>query len=107
MSAMSKPQSIIRKVTIRPSLFWDVDCDALDLEEHARFILTRTFERGTIEEVRNCLTWYGEERAKAQLTQTRWLSPIALSFCCCIFDLKEEYFRCYRLRQALPNLGNW
>lgn len=104
---MNQPQDIARKVTIRPNLFWDVDCDSLDLEKHARFILTRTFERVTIEEIRDCLAWYGEEKAKAELTQTRWLSPIALSFCCCIFDLKEEDFRCFTVKQSLPKLGDW
>ncbi len=43
-------------------LFWDLDFDALDTEAHADAILARTLENGRLEDVRNVLTIYGDDR---------------------------------------------
>ena len=97
----------IANIQLRNSLYWDVDMNTLSLQKHARFILTRTFEKGTIKEMKDCLAYYGKDKVKAELTQARWLSPITLAFCCCIFDLEKKDFRCFTLRQSLPKHGDW
>jgi len=43
-------------------LFWDLDFDALDVDEHADAILPRVLESGRLEDVRAILALYGPER---------------------------------------------
>ena len=43
-------------------LFWDVDFDALDVEQHADAILPRVLESGRLEDVRVVLSIYGSPR---------------------------------------------
>ena len=35
-------------------IFWDVDCEKLDFEKKASFIIERVFERGDVEDIRMC-----------------------------------------------------
>src|SRR5262245_5415585 len=46
-------------------LFWDLDFDALDIEEHADAILARVLEHGRLEDVRVVLAIFGQERVHA------------------------------------------
>jgi hypothetical protein len=43
-------------------LFWDITFDALDVEAHSDAILARVLENGRLEDVRQILSIYGEER---------------------------------------------
>ncbi len=36
---------------IRPELFWDVDPKTIDMKKHARYIIERILEYGTVKEV--------------------------------------------------------
>ena len=89
-------------ITFSPTLFWDTDVNKLDFERNRRQIITRTFMRGRIEDFRQVLTFYGMERCREELTQARYLDKITLAFCCALFDLSKDDFRCYRLSQSIP-----
>lgn len=89
------------------TLFWDVDPKHIDLEKHKRFVITRTFERGSEEAMKAVLAHYGRKVCEMELRAARYLSPVTLSFCCCIFHLDKEDFRCYTEKQSMPQLGNW
>lgn len=80
-------------------LFWDVDSAQLALDKDAEFIVPRVFMRGTVEEMRNALKYYGEPRCRDILTTTRYLDKKTLALCTVLFDLEQEAFRCYRLKQ--------
>lgn len=86
----------------RQELFGDVDRDKMSLEEHWKFIITRVLARGHEDEVRFMLKHYGDERCTEAVTTARYLDKVTLSFCCTLFNLKKEDFRCYQLRQLNP-----
>jgi hypothetical protein len=43
-----------RKPQFHRRIFWDVDFDNIDYEKYANFVIERVFERGNIEDIRQC-----------------------------------------------------
>lgn len=85
-------------------LFWDVDFDKLDYAERGNFIIERVFERGDVEDIRQCRRYYGDEKVVEALLKARFLRLDTLHFVSAIFDKPLEAFRCYALRQSNPGL---
>ena len=50
---------------LRPSLFWDVDPDTIDLDKHARYVIERVLDFGTDEEVR----WMFKQYPRKQIAE--------------------------------------
>lgn len=50
---------------LRKILFWDTDINKIDWDKHYPYIIQRIFERGTLEEKREILRFYGEDKVKA------------------------------------------
>lgn len=88
-------------------LFWDIDVEKLDIEKHAGQIIPRVFMRGTMEDILQVLRYYGKDKVKEILVQTRYLDKLTLAFSMGFLHLKKEDFRCYRLNQSTPQLWNY
>lgn len=80
-------------------LFWDVDETKFDYEKHAGHIIPRVFMRGSLEDIRQVLSYYGQEKVKQTLLQTRYLDKLSLAFSMGFFNLNKEDFRCYKLNR--------
>ena len=93
------------KLQLRPSLFWDVDVQSIDLQKHKAFVIERITSRGRFEEFKAMLDYYGKNTVKDKLLQTRYLNEITLYFCSSIFNVPITEFRCYKLAQLNP--GHW
>ncbi|MEI9910863.1 MAG: hypothetical protein WDO71_15050 [Bacteroidota bacterium] len=52
----------ISKPVFDKRIFWDVNFDALDYDGKASFIIERVFERGDVEDIRQCRRYYGDEK---------------------------------------------
>ncbi len=50
-------------------IFWDVDFEKLDYDNKTSFIIERVFERGDVDDIRQCRRYYGDERIREVLTQ--------------------------------------
>ena len=81
-------------------IFWDVDFDKLDYDGKASFIIERVFERGDVQDIRNCRGYYGDERVVLALLNANFLPLATLHFVSAIFDQPLEEFRCYILRRS-------
>jgi hypothetical protein len=79
---------------LRPTLFWDVNPAKLDAALHAKQIIQRVVERGTLEEWRVTRKHYGDEKMRTVVTRVRSLSPRDVALCCVAFDLTPKDFRC-------------
>ncbi len=88
-------------------LFWDVDETKFDYDKHAGHIIPRVFMRGSIDDIFQVLHYYGREKVKEVLLQTRYLDKLALAFSIGIFNLNKEDFRCYKLSQSTPQLWHY
>ena len=91
----SKPIPILAR-----RIFWDVDFDKLDYDGKASFVIERVFERGDVEDIRQCRRYYGDEKVVDALLKAKFLPLATLHFVCAIFDKPLEAFRCFTLRQS-------
>jgi hypothetical protein len=97
---MSKPT----KPYDNPRIFWDVDHEKMDTELRANFIIERVFDRGDVQDIRNCRGFYGDEKIKEVLVNAKFLSELTLEFVSNLFAISKLKFRCYTLRQSTPGL---
>lgn len=85
-------------------LFRDADETRFDYEKHAGQIIPRVFMRGHTEDIKQVLRYYGREKVKGVLLDTRYLDKKTLAFSAVLFNLHKEDFRCYKLNQSTPQL---
>ena|SRR5436190_24283261 len=94
-----KPKPIFHKRT-----FWDVDFEKLDYDAKANFIIERVFERGDVDDIRQCRRYYGDEKVKAALLNAKYLPLDRIYLASAVVSEPLEKFRCYILRQLNPKL---
>ena len=87
-------------------IFWDVDSEKLDFDKKAAFIIERVFERGDVEDIRQCRRFYGDEKIAAVLTNAKWLMPHTVYLAAALFNNQPEDYKCYknRLLNQTPSL---
>ena len=83
-------------------IFWDVDFEALDYDNKAGFIIERVFERGDVEDVRQCRRYYGDEKISIVLTKAKWLSLSTICLACALFNNRLTDYKCYITAQSNP-----
>ena len=89
-------------IELRPSLFWDVDVQTIDLVKHKASVIERILTRGHLDEFQAMMRFYGRNTVKRSILNARWLDKTTLAFCSTIFDVPETAFRCYKLAQLNP-----
>ena len=80
-------------------IFWDVNFDALDYDKKASFIIERVFERGDVQDIRNCRRYYGDEKINEVLLNAKWLSLETIYLASAIFNNKLTDYKCYNTQQ--------
>lgn len=85
-------------------IFWDVDFDRIDYDAKATFVIERVFERGDVEDIRQCRRYYGDEKVIDALLRAKFLPLHTTHFVSALFERPIEQFRCYMLRQSDPGL---
>ena len=83
-------------------LFWDIDPNSLDTKKHARFIIQRVIQRGTLEDWNHIKECYGLDLIKREILLMRTLDPKTLNFFSIYFDTSKENFRCFSTQQSTP-----
>jgi hypothetical protein len=76
-------------------IFWDVNFELLDYDKKASFIIERVFERGDVQDIRNCRRYYGDEKIIEILLKAKFLPLNRLYLVSAIFDHPLQSFRCY------------
>ena len=85
-------------------IFWDVDFDKLDYQNKVSFIIERVFERGDVDDIRQCRRFYGDEKISEVLLNAKYLPERRLHLASAIICKPVNQFRCYILRQLNPTL---
>ena len=93
-----------QKSVFNRRIFWDVNFEALDYDKRARFVIERVFERGDVEDIRQCRRYYGDEMIKEILLTAKYLPERRLHLAAAVIDKPVKDFRCYILRQSNPTL---
>jgi hypothetical protein len=68
-------------------IFWDV-----------------VFERGDVDDIRNCRRYYGDEKVTQALLNAKFLSETTMYLASAVIDKPLKDFRCYKFRQLNPTL---
>lgn len=93
-----------KKPVFNKRIFWDVNFEALDYDEKASFIIERVFERGDVDDIRQCRRYYGDEKVTIVLLNAKYLPERRLHLAAAVIDKPYTEFRCYILRQLNPGL---
>ncbi|MDR1699392.1 MAG: hypothetical protein LBR75_06180 [Prevotellaceae bacterium] len=83
-------------------IFWDVDFDNLDYDKRADFIIERVFDRGDVEDIRQCRRYYGDGKVSEALTSAKWLLKETVYLAAAVLKNKLTDYRCYKLAQLNP-----
>ena len=85
-------------------IFWDVAFDQIDYDHKSAFVITRVFERGDVEDIRNCRRYYGDDRIREVLLNAKFRPETRMYLAAAVIDREITEFRCYKLRQSNPEL---
>ena len=99
---MSEP--LKAKPVFHKRIFWDVNFEKLDYDAKAAFVIERVFERGDVDDIRNCRRYYGDDKVREVLLNAKYLPLNTLYLASAVVDRPIEEFRCYTLRQSNPEL---
>lgn len=92
------------KPVFEKRIFWDVDFEKLDYDAKARFVIERVFERGDVQDIRNCRRYYGDEKISEVLLTAKFLPETRMYLAAAVIDKPITEFKCYKLRQSNPEL---
>jgi hypothetical protein len=93
-----------RKPHFNCRIFWDVNFKTIDYDKYADFVIERVFERGDVEDIRQCRRYYGDEKVADALLNAKFLIEHRLYLAAAVINRSIEDFRCYKLRQLNPQL---
>jgi nicotinamide mononucleotide adenylyltransferase len=85
-------------------IFWDVDFEQLDHNVKSKFIIERVFNRGDVEDIRECRRYYGDDKIKITLLNAKFIADHRLHLASAILNQPLSAFRCYILKQSNPTL---
>jgi hypothetical protein len=97
-------RKMVTKPFDNPRIFWDVDYTKMDYTAKANFIIERVFERGDVEDIRQCRRYYGDERVTTALLNAKFLPEHRTHLASAVIGKPLNEFRCYILRQLNPEL---
>jgi hypothetical protein len=83
-------------------IFWDVNFDTLDYDDKASFIIERVFERGDVEDIRQCRWYYGDAILATTITNARWISLATICLASALFNNQLTDYKCYNTAQLNP-----
>ncbi|MCL2073011.1 MAG: hypothetical protein FWH18_03755 [Marinilabiliaceae bacterium] len=98
----NKKQSSIKKPYFHGRIFWDINLDKLDYDKSANFIIERVFERGDVEDIRQCRRYYNEEKVAEALLNAKFLMLKTIYLVSAVVGKPLEDFRCYKQRVSTP-----
>jgi hypothetical protein len=93
-----------KKPVFNKRIFWDVVFENIDYDAKANFVIERVFERGDVEDIRNCRRYYGDEKVTEALLNAKFLPETRMYLASAVINKPITEFRCYTLRQSNPTL---
>ncbi len=89
-----------QKPVLDKSLFWDVTINEKDFERYAGFIITRIFERGDFDSIRQIRRYYGDTKIKSELIKFKYIEPETLNFLSLYYNIPIRKFKCFTNKQS-------
>lgn len=89
------------------SAFWDIDLEKLDLDRFSDFVIIRVFERGTVQDIEEVVTYFGKSKVVDSLLSASVLLPRAVAVAQKLFDLSDNQFSCSIPQQQVRNFSKY
>jgi uncharacterized phage protein (TIGR02220 family) len=86
--------------SLSSTLFWDVDTLETDAEKHQQFIVERVLSRGTLEDFKKTVSYYGKKKLSEIVVKIKYLDPKTLQFCSIYFSIEKTRFICYNSKPS-------
>lgn len=77
-------------------IFWDVNFENMDYDKYSGWIIERVFDRGDVEDIRQCRRYYGDDAIRNALTNAKWLRLQTIYFACALLGNELNNYRCYK-----------
>lgn len=84
-------------------IFWDVNFDTIDYDKSAKFVIERVFERGDVDDIRQCRRYYGDQKISEILITTKYLPERRLHLAAAVINKPVTEFLCYNSRPLNPS----
>ncbi|WP_394337836.1 DUF6922 domain-containing protein [Chitinophaga silvisoli] len=97
--------SNIAKPSLSRRAFWDVDLKRLDFDRYPEFTVVRAMERGTSNDIREVIRYYGRQKVQTILTNSERLLPRAQVISRRLFHLHNSDFKCSTGTQRARNFS--
>lgn len=95
------------KLHLSDRAFWDVDFASLNYDRDKNFIIRKAFDRGSWNDMKWCVDFYGEEQVKETLVNAPYLRNEVVRLCSVLFNVQPESFRCYMRKLQMPIPGGF
>ena len=99
---ISGKSNSVKKINLSKGLFWEIDSTSLDFDLRSAYVIERVAMRGTMDDWRQIVSYYGEEVISEVLVNARYLDDKTLGFMSVCLNVPKEKFRCYKFRQSNP-----
>lgn len=80
--------------------FWDTDFEKLDIQKNKKYIISRLYNFGDIEEIKWLNKTYSQEDINEVALTSRSLKPVVANFLCQQFKLNREDMSYYKTIMA-------
>jgi len=87
-----KPKPIFNK-----RIFWDVVFENINYDTKANFVIERVFERGDVDDIRNCRRYYGDEKVTEALLNAKFLPERTMYLSSAVTGKPLKDFKCFAL----------
>ena len=92
---------------LSPHLFWDVDKHLIKSVENREFIVQRVLEYGLLSDWVLIYHHYGLDEITSIALELRDLDGRSLSFISTFSKIPKEQFRCFIMKQSIPQHWNF
>jgi len=85
-----------------PHLFWDIDLDGFDIENHLEFLVQRVMGYGLMKDWMLIYRELGIDKIAELATHIRELDEKSLYFIMALSGKRKEDFKCFTTQQSNP-----
>jgi hypothetical protein len=78
------------KLPLSATAFWDTDMTQMDEKAHAPFIITRVFQYGLVDDIRQVIKAYSPDEIKEAFHQQRGIDRKAIALAAVLLEIDEK-----------------
>lgn len=78
------------QLSISKTAFWDTPLESVREQDHADFIITRVFQYGLLDDIRQVLRYYSEKQIKNAFKNSRGVDGKALALAATALGVQNE-----------------